>query len=260
MRSVLDHIRRQEPESMKLHKNKQMLLKDYYNHYALGGTRLAQFRLYFSCVVRKLIWKLIVHSTLAMKRTIDIIFSFILLITLSPVFLLTALCIKLEDQGSLLYSQTRVGKWGKLFTMYKFRSMCLDAEKKKNEILNRNETGGIIFKIKKDPRITRTGAIIRKLSIDELPQLWNVLKGDMSLVGPRPPVPEEVEQYQYLERKRLNVVPGITCIWQVSGRSNIKFKQQVQMDVEYIENQSIMNDIKLLLKTIPAVLSGKGAY
>ena len=245
---------------MKLHKKKQMLLKDYYNRYALGGTRLSQFRLYFSSVIRKLIWRLIVHSTLALKRTIDIVFSFILLITLSPVFLLTALCIKLEDQGSLFYSQTRVGKWGKLFTMYKFRSMCLDAEKRKNEILNRNETGGIIFKIKKDPRITRTGAIIRKLSIDELPQLWNVLKGDMSLVGPRPPVPEEVEQYQYLERKRLNVVPGITCIWQVSGRSNIKFKQQVEMDVEYIENQSIMNDIKLLLKTIPAVLSGKGAY
>ena len=245
---------------MRLSENKQKLLNDHYNRYALGGARLTPIRLHFSSLIRKLFWKTVVHSTLVIKRAIDILLSIILLILLSPIFLLTALCIKMEDRGELFYSQTRVGKWGKFFTMYKFRSMCLNAEQRKNEILNMNETGGVIFKMKKDPRITRTGTVIRKLSIDELPQLWNVFKGDMSLVGPRPPVPEEVEQYQYLERKRLNVVPGITCIWQVSGRSNIKFKQQVQMDVEYIENQSIMNDIKLLLKTIPAVLSGKGAY
>lgn len=245
---------------MELSKSKQKLMKDHYNHFALGGTVLAHVRLYYSCVVRKIFWKLVVNSTLAIKRTIDILFSSLLMIILAPLFLITALCIKLEDGGPLFYSQTRVGKWGKLFTMYKYRSMCLNADQLKKDVLNMNETGGVIFKIKKDPRITRTGVIIRKLSIDELPQLWNVLKGDMSLVGPRPPVPEEVDQYEYHERKRLGVVPGITCIWQVSGRSEIKFKQQVQMDVEYIENQSITNDFKLLLKTIPAVLSGKGAY
>ena len=133
---------------MKLPESKQILLKNFYNHYALGGTRLSQIRLNYSCVIRKLFWKMVVHSTLAIKRAIDIIFSFILLIILSPIFLLTALCIKLEDRGKLFYSQTRVGKWGQLFTMYKFRSMCLDADNKKNEILNMNETGGVIFKIK----------------------------------------------------------------------------------------------------------------
>ena len=251
--------KKRECEGMRKQETKDALMKDFYNRYALGGMGIAKARLQYSCFYRKLIWKMVVHSTLAVKRLIDIIFSGVLLIILSPVFLLTALCIKIEDRGPLFYSQTRVGKWGGNFKMYKFRSMCVNADEKKKDMLAMNETGGVIFKIKNDPRITKTGAIIRKTSIDELPQLWNVLKGDMSLVGPRPPVPEEVSQYEYLERKRLGVTPGITCIWQVSGRSNIKFKQQVQMDVEYIENQSILNDLKLLLKTIPAVLTGKGA-
>jgi lipopolysaccharide/colanic/teichoic acid biosynthesis glycosyltransferase len=144
--------------------------------------------------------------------------------------------------------------------MYKFRSMIMGADQMKDQLLGQNESGGVIFKMKHDPRVTRVGRIVRKLSIDELPQLWNVLKGDMSLVGPRPPVPKEVDEYEYADRRRLDAIPGITCIWQVSGRSDIDFKGQVRLDVQYIENQSLWSDIKLLLKTIPAVLFGKGAY
>lgn len=145
--------------------------------------------------------------------------------------------------------------------MYKFRSMCADAERRKKELLDHNEMhGGIIFKMKSDPRVTRMGKIIRRGSLDELPQLWNVLKGDMSLVGPRPPVPPEVSRYSLGERRRLDVKPGITCIWQVSGRSQLPFQRQVELDVVYIESQTIWGDIKLLLKTVPAVLLGRGAY
>lgn len=136
----------------------------------------------------------------------------------------------------------------------------MGADRMKDELLDKDEAGGVIFKIKKDPRITRVGRIIRKLSIEELPQLWNVLVGDMSLVGPRPPVPREVDEYKYSDRRRLDVIPGITCIWQVSGRSDIDFEGQVRLDVQYIENQSFWGDIMILLKTIPAVLLGKGAY
>ena len=144
--------------------------------------------------------------------------------------------------------------------MYKFRSMVIGSDKMKECLLDQNESSGVIFKMKKDPRITETGRLIRKTSIDELPQLWNVFKGDMSLVGPRPPLPGEVNEYDYPDRKRLNAIPGITCIWQVSGRSNINFKGQVRLDVQYIDNQSFWGDIKILLQTIPAVLSGRGAY
>jgi lipopolysaccharide/colanic/teichoic acid biosynthesis glycosyltransferase len=139
--------------------------------------------------------------------------------------------------------------------------MYADAEARKAELLARNEMqGGVLFKMRDDPRVTRVGRFIRKTSIDELPQLWNVFKGDMSLVGPRPPVPSEVNEYSLADRRRLEVIPGITCIWQVSGRSEIPFEQQVELDVEYIQSQSVWMDIKLLLKTIPALLLGKGAY
>jgi lipopolysaccharide/colanic/teichoic acid biosynthesis glycosyltransferase len=145
--------------------------------------------------------------------------------------------------------------------MYKFRSMYVDAEARTAALLARNEMGGgVIFKMKQDPRITRVGKYIRRASIDELPQLWNVLRGEMSLVGPRPPVPGEVSQYSLSDRRRLEVRPGITCIWQVSGRSEIPFAQQVELDAAYIESQSIWMDLKLLAKTIPAVLLGRGAY
>ena len=145
--------------------------------------------------------------------------------------------------------------------MFKFRSMYVDAEERKKALMAQNESsGGVIFKMKKDPRITRIGRFIRKASIDELPQLWNVIRGDMSLVGPRPPVPSEVAEYSISDRRRLEVIPGITCIWQVSGRSDIPFEQQVELDAEYIESQTFWGDVKLLFKTIPAVLLGRGAY
>jgi lipopolysaccharide/colanic/teichoic acid biosynthesis glycosyltransferase len=195
------------------------------------------------------------------KRLIDVVGSLLLIVVLAPLFLLIAIVIKLESRGPILFPQTRVGKWGKLFTMYKFRSMCADAERRKDELLGQNEVhGGVIFKIKCDPRTTRIGRIIRRGSIDELPQLWNVLTGEMSLVGPRPPLPTEVSHYSLAERQRLEVKPGITCIWQVSGRSLLSFQQQVELDVAYIESQTVRGDIRLLLKTVPAVLTGRGAY
>lgn len=237
------------------------LMEQLYSKYARGGTSIAPIRSKLYFLHKKYGWISVVKSAYLIKRLIDVFFSGILLVLLSPLFLTTALAIKLENPGNAFYSQTRVGKWGKHFTMYKFRSMVINADKLKTELLDKNESGdGVIFKMKRDPRITKTGRIIRKLSIDELPQLWNVFKGDMSLVGPRPPVPKEVEQYKYSDRRRLEEIPGITCLWQVSGRSDINFAGQVKLDVEYIESQSLKTDIIILLKTIPAVLLGKGAY
>ncbi|MGI9568947.1 MAG: sugar transferase, partial [Desulfobulbia bacterium] len=182
-------------------------------------------------------------------------------VLLIPVFAITALCIVLESRGPVFYSQTRVGTDGRHFRFFKFRSMVVGAHNIKDELLKQNESkDGVLFKMKKDPRVTRVGRFIRKFSIDELPQLFNVLIGDMSLVGPRPATPDEVAQYTLEQRKRLHAVPGITCIWQVSGRSEIPFEKQVQLDIEYIRSTSLMSDLVILLKTIPAVLSGKGAY
>ncbi len=195
------------------------------------------------------------------KRTFDIAGAGTAMLLLSPVFLFTALAIVLENPGPVFYSQARVGRYGRLFQMFKFRSMVVDADKMKSELLDQNESGaGVIFKMKRDPRITRVGRIIRRFSIDELPQLYNVLKGDMTLVGPRPPVPHEVAEYTLEDRQRLDVTPGITCIWQVSGRSDIDFTGQVDLDLQYIHSRSVKRDITLMFKTIPAVLSGKGAY
>lgn len=206
-------------------------------------------------------WAGVVQGSYLVKRLFDILASFILLLLLLPMFGVIALAIRLESPGPILFKQMRVGRWGQLFTMWKFRSMYVDAEARKAELLQQNEmAGGVIFKMKQDPRVTRVGRLIRKTSIDELPQLWNVLKGEMSLVGPRPPVISEVNQYSLADRRRLEVIPGITCIWQVSGRSEIPFEQQVELDVQYIESQSFWTDIKILLKTIPALLLGKGAY
>ncbi len=236
------------------------LLDALYNRYALGGGKLSGLRasIYFS--FKKYGWTFVVASAHIVKRAFDIAATSVLLLVLSPLFLLTAIAIKIDDPGPALYNQTRVGKWGRTFTMHKFRSMVMNADKLKDQLLEQDESGGVIFKMKRDPRVTRVGRIIRKLSIDELPQLWNVLKGDMSLVGPRPPVPREVAEYRHSDRKRLNAIPGITCLWQVSGRSDIDFEGQVGLDVEYIESQSFWKDIKILLRTIPAVLLGKGAY
>ena len=195
------------------------------------------------------------------KRSIDVLASALGLLVLSPVLLLVAFAVKLDSPGPLLFSQTRVGAGGRKFRCWKIRSMYADAEKRKAELEQANEmAGGTIFKMRRDPRITTVGRVIRKASIDELPQLWNVLVGDMSLVGPRPPIPSEVAQYSALCWGRLSVKPGITCIWQVSGRSNIPFHEQVQLDLRYIRERSLWLDIKLLLQTVPAVLLARGAY
>ena len=179
-----------------------------------------------------------------------------------PMMLTVGLLIKVTDGGPVLFWQVRVGKWGKAFPFPKFRSMVVDAEAIRAKLLANNQHGdqGITFKMKRDPRITWIGDFIRKTSIDELPQLWCVIKGDMSLVGPRPALVNEVKRYTLDNRRRLDITPGLTCIWQVSGRSEIPFEEQCRMDVQYIKEKSVMADLRLLLKTIPAVITGRGAY
>ncbi len=206
-------------------------------------------------------WETTIMFSYLLKRLLDTAVSGLALIMLLPLLILTAIAIWVENPGPIFYTQIRVGLNGRHFKFYKFRSMVVNAEKIKQELAAYNESAsGVIFKMKKDPRITKVGRIIRKFSIDELPQLINVLKGDMSLVGPRPPLPLEVGEYTLEERKRLHVIPGITCLWQVSGRSDIPFTDQVRLDMQYIQSASFLNDIILLLKTIPAVLTGRGAY
>lgn len=198
---------------------------------------------------------------IAARRLMDVVVATGAILALSPLLIGVAICIKRESPGPVFFCQQRVGKWGEYFTMYKFRSMCIDADEMKQSLADENQMdGGVLFKVKSDPRMTRTGRFIRKYSIDELPQLWNVLKGDMALVGPRPPVKSEVDQYCLSDRRRLEIKPGITCLWQVSGRSEIPFKEQVELDVEYIESHGFWQDLKILLRTVPAVLLGKGAY
>lgn len=200
-------------------------------------------------------------SYLFTKRMMDIIGSLIGILLLSLLFVLIAILIKIEDpNGKVLFSQERVGKDGKSFKMYKFRSMVSNAEEKLQELLMYNEVSGAMFKMKDDPRVTKVGKFIRKTSIDELPQLFNVLKGEMSLVGPRPPLSREVVEYTEYDRQRLLVTPGCTGLWQVSGRSNIGFKEMVELDLEYIRKRNVLFDIKIILKTITIVLFSKGAY
>ncbi len=196
---------------------------------------------------------------LAAKRMLDIAGAALLLMATAPIMLLAAAAIRLTDGGPALFAQERVGRFGRRFTMYKFRSMVLDAEKSRADIAHLNEMDGPVFKSAQDPRITRPGRWLRRLSIDELPQLVNVLRGEMSLVGPRPPLPDEVNSYQRWQRRRLSVRPGLTCIWQVSGRNQLDFDTWIRLDLEYIDNWSLLLDIKLLLQTVPAVLTGYGA-
>ena len=211
--------------------------------------------------LRMVLWHLTIRSSSFFKRLMDIVLSILAIIVFSPVFLLTALIVKLTSPGPIVFSQVRVGRYGRHFKFYKFRSMYIDAEARKAELMKLNESGdGVIFKMKRDPRITPVGRFIRKFSIDELPQLFNVLLGDMSLVGPRPPLPSEVRTYTLEERKRLNITPGITCLWQVSGRSELPFSKQIALDKEYIASRSAWKDFLILLKTIPAILTGRGAW
>lgn len=223
-----------------------------------GGSGRSNWR----CLRKQYLWAATIWFSRVLKRTLDIVGSLAGLILLSPVFLFVATCIKLTDRGPVLFWQQRVGRWGREFSFPKFRSMVINAEDLKDQLLKENDHGSsvVTFKMKRDPRVTLIGRLIRRTSIDELPQMWCVLRGDMSLVGPRPPVPREVALYTLTDRRRLDVIPGLTCIWQVSGRGEIPFEQQVQLDVEYIESQSIWTDLTLVAKTIPAVLLGKGAY
>lgn len=194
------------------------------------------------------------------KRLFDIVCSALMLLVLSPLLLLVGLAIYLDDpHGSCLYSQKRVGRRGQVFRMWKFRSMVVNADQLQAELMKRNEKDGPVFKIKDDPRITRVGRFIRKTSIDELPQLWNVLKGDMSFVGPRPALPREVSLYSPFQRQRLLVTPGLTCYWQVSAkRDTIGFDEWVAMDLRYIYERSWLVDLKLIFKTVQVVLTGQG--
>jgi lipopolysaccharide/colanic/teichoic acid biosynthesis glycosyltransferase len=196
-----------------------------------------------------------------LRRALDVTIGSGMLLALSPFLALVCIGIRLDSRGPLLFSQSRVGKHGRLFRLYKFRSMCIGAEAAKRQLAAQNESAdGVTFKIRQDPRITRVGRFIRRYSIDELPQLWNVVRGDMSLVGPRPAVPGEVAQYSPSDCRRLRVKPGLTCFWQVEGRSEIPFNGQVELDTRYIGLRNLVTDLKLLIRTIPAVLSGRGAY
>jgi exopolysaccharide biosynthesis polyprenyl glycosylphosphotransferase len=189
----------------------------------------------------------------------DVVISGIMLMVLSPGMLIIAAIIKFTSPGGVFFVQERIGMNRRKFKLLKFRSMCADAEALKKGLAASNEMDGPVFKIKNDPRITPIGRFIRKTSIDELPQLINVLKGEMSLVGPRPPLPSEVDQYEWLHRRRLSIKPGITCLWQVNGRNTVTFRRWMEMDKEYVENWSIWLDIKILARTLPVVLLRQGA-
>lgn len=200
-------------------------------------------------------------SYLAAKRTIDIIGSLCGILVLSLLFITVAILIKLEDpKGSVFFSQKRIGLNGKEFKMYKFRSMVSDAEERLKELLKYNEVSGAMFKMKDDPRITKVGKFIRKTSIDELPQLFNVLKGDMSLVGPRPPLQREVAEYSDYDKQRLLVVPGCTGLWQVTGRNSVGFEEMVELDLEYIQSRTVLYDVKIIAKTVLVLFGSKNAF
>jgi len=199
------------------------------------------------------------EALLLIRRVLDVALAVLLLVVTVPISLITALFIKLTSSGSVLFKQERCGLNGRLFVMYKFRSMVDNAEQRRVELDALNEMDGPVFKLSRDPRITLIGKIIRRFSIDELPQLYNVLRGDMSLVGPRPPLPQEVARYERWQRRRLSMKPGITCLWQISGRNQVSFDDWMKLDLTYIDNWSLLLDLKILLKTVPVVLLGRGA-
>jgi lipopolysaccharide/colanic/teichoic acid biosynthesis glycosyltransferase len=238
------------------------------NRFSAAQTPFGRWRLNLYVKFKRIAWNVVVGGTLFVKRVLDIVISVFAILLLLPLFVIIGILVKM-DGGPMIFRQTRIGLRGREFKMYKFRSMCLDAEARLAELLKHNEKKeGVTFKMKDDPRITKIGKFIRKASIDELPQFFNVLQGDMSLVGPRPPVPREVALYTQEDRRRFGAKPGITCIWQVGereggvfeigDRNSIDFKEQVHLDVRYIESQSVWKDLWLLAKTVPAILFGKG--
>lgn len=242
------------PDEQKQAEKAARMLEKYANQ-SFKSTRTIQ-RMRF----RLITWVIRNKINSNLKRVFDVILVCLAMPFALPVIGVMALAIKLDSPGPVFFKQVRVGKWGKPFYCYKFRSMYVDAEARKAELMAQNDADEVIFKMKNDPRVTRVGRVIRKASIDEIPQLFNVLKGEMSLVGPRPPVPYEVAQYQFDQLRRLDAVPGITGLQQVSGRSELSFKRWVELDLQYISEQSLLKDIEILLKTIPAVLTGRGAY
>lgn len=196
----------------------------------------------------------------ALKRLVDVLLAGLGLVATLPLWAVIAVAIKLDSHGPIIFVQQRVGQHGRRFRFFKFRSMYVDAEQRLTEIRAHNEVDGPVFKMRKDPRVSRVGAILRRTSLDELPQLINVLKGEMSMVGPRPPLPSEVEQYRPTDRIRLTVKPGLTCLWQVRGRSTLGFETWMEFDREYVRSMSLWLDIRILVRTVAAVLSTRGAY
>ncbi|WOO42015.1 sugar transferase [Rubellicoccus peritrichatus] len=231
-------------------------------HYWASAVEVSRVRAWIRATRRKMLWwRITIKLSHLLKRLLDILGSIAALIAFSPVFLIVSLLIKIEDGGPIFFKQTRVGDGGKPFGMFKFRSMVTNADEIKDALAEGNQHAvGVTFKIKDDPRITKVGKFIRKASVDEFPQFYNVLKGEMSLVGPRPPVPREVAQYRAVHLRRLKAKPGITCLWQIGGRADIDFEGQVRLDLEYIRSANFWTDIKILFLTVPAVLAGKGAY
>jgi lipopolysaccharide/colanic/teichoic acid biosynthesis glycosyltransferase len=236
-------------------------------HILLAGTRLGRLRLRLILALRRASWALLQHGARLAKRGFDLYVASVALVLTAPIMLVVALLIK-RDGGPVFFRQTRVGLGGRHFGMWKFRSMCVDAEARLAALLAQNEkAGGVTFKMENDPRITPVGRFIRRASIDELPQLFNVFRGDMSIVGPRPPLPHEVALYTLSDRRRLLATPGITCLWQigeregrrfeVGNRNEIDFPEQVELDVRYIEQQSLLRDLWIMLKTPPAMLLGR---
>jgi len=235
------------------------IIDELYRRYASSSITAFSVRIRFFW--KKHSWRAVVGGANLVKRMFDLLVSLTMLLMLIPLFAVVAAAVKLTDGGPVLFWQTRVGKWGREFQFPKFRSMVVNAEAIKAELAAQSHHGdSITFKMKKDPRVTWIGRIIRKLSIDELPQIWNVIRGEMSIVGPRPPIPSEVAQYTLADRRRLDIKPGLTCLWQIGGRGDIPFDRQVELDRQYIDSRSLWVDLKILLKTIPAVLTGKGAY
>lgn len=196
----------------------------------------------------------------AAKRVFDLFVASLALLLLVPIIPLIAVMIKLDSPGPVFFRQQRVGRAGRVFHFYKFRSMFAGADERKKEVEALNEQDGPVFKVRSDPRVTNVGRFLRRSSLDEIPQIFNVVKGEMSIVGPRPPLPSEVERYQPWHRRRLDVTPGITCLWQISGRSHLSFNEWMRLDIEYLKNRSMKTDLLIFFKTIPAVITRKGAY